>query len=283
MRFLKMSIKTKEEIEARKAGVQDINEYQEFKDGAEKDLPLPNKSIEKTQLSELSKLDEWQLADKFEQLDSDYHLLKWNIAYLIKGKFKSDKLYGQFLQELRDRYPSHPLCMITTATLRRYYKAAEICNILKIDNLKAVGLSPTIIYELGELKNKEKLNGIYNQIKNETSGFSRKKKKGAILETFKKNPKVQDVQRLIKQADSIDGEVINIVDNENDGEIIHPLLEVLDSDDGRLQSEVIVNDVIDQQKANDEIVEKVLGFINSFSISILEKKLILEAVLNKLE
>ena len=273
-----MSIKTKEEIEARKAGVQNINEYEEFKKGAEKDLPLSNKStassIEKTQLSELSKLDEWQLADKFEQLDGDYHLLKWNIASLIKGKFKSDKLYGQFLQELRDRYPSHPLCMIKTATLRRYYKAAEICNTLKILNLKAVGLSPTIIYELGELKNKEKLEDIYNQIKNENPLSSKKKKKDAILEVFQKNPKVQDVQRLIKQADSIDGEVI------------HPLLEVLDIDNGRLQSEsseIIVNDVINQQKINDEIVERVLDFINSFSISVLDKRLILDAVLLKLE
>ena len=277
MRFLKMAIKSIKEIEARKAGIQEINEYQEFKNGAEKDIPPSNKSVEKTQLSELSKLNEWQLADKFEQLDSDYHLLKWRIAFLIKGKFKSSKLYGQFLQDLRDKHPSHPLCMIKTATLRRYYKAAEICDTLKIENLKSVGLSPTIIYELGELKNKEKLEEIYNRIKNDNPIVkSKNRSKDSILNSYQKNVRVQDVQLLIKQIDSIDGEVIKstVSDDIIDGEVI---LDKFDSDNESLL------ELIDEQNTSNEIIDKVFDFINSFSISITEKKTVLAAVLARLQ
>lgn len=272
-----MAIKSIKEIEARKAGIQEINEYQEFKNGAEKDIPPSNKYVEKTRLSELSKLNEWQLADKFEQLDSDYHLLKWRIAFLIKEKFKSSKLYGQFLQDLRDKHPSHPLCMIKTATLRRYYKAAEICDTLKIENLKSVGLSPTIIYELGELKNKEKLEEIYNRIKNDNPIVkSKNRSKDSILNSYQKNVRVQDVQLLIKQIDSIDGEVIKstVSDGIIDGEVI---LDKFDSDNESLL------ELIDEQNTNNEIINKVFDFINSFSISITEKKTVLAAVLARLE
>lgn len=254
MRILNMSAKTAEEIDSQKANT-----------GAEKSLSIPDKPtaspIKNIQLSALSKLNEWQLADEFERLEGDYHLVKWRIASLIKGKLKSNTVYGQFLQELRDKYPDHPLCTIGTATLRRYYKADETCKQLSIENLKTVGISPTVIYELGELKNKEKLEDIFNQIKNENAltGTSKKKKKDAILESFKKNVTVEDVKRLIKQADSIDGEVI------------------------RPPSEGIVSEVIDEQQNKDEIVGKVLGFINSFAISVSDKRSVLEAVLEKLE
>jgi len=288
-----MAIKSKNEMEARKAGVQQLDERQEFIGGAENGQLLSKNirtisGIEVNDLdvkllssSALSKLNEWELADKFEKIDGDYHLLKWKIASLIKGKFKSDKLYGQFLQELRDTHPSHPLCTIKTATLRRYYKAAEICDILKIDNLKAVGLSPTMIYELGELKNKDKLNEIYEQIKNEnvvSSSKSKKKKKAEILEVLQKNAKVEDVKRLIKLADSIDGEVIESTIDGQSSLVIdaedHEVLEV-DSDD-------IEND-IDHQKTNDEIIDLILNLINEYQISISDKRLILTSVLDRLE
>lgn len=247
-----MSDKTKEEIESQEANA-----------GEENSLSIPNKPtaspIKNIQLAALSKLNEWQLADEFDRLEGDYQLVKWRIASLIKEKFKSSTLYGQFLQELRDKCPDHPLCMIGTATLRRYYKADKTCIQLNIENLKTVGLSPTIIYELGELKSKEKLEEIYNKIKNENAvtGTPKRKKKGDILASFQKNATVEDVKNLIKQADSIEGVIIP-------------------------HSEGMVNDVIDEQKNKDEIVEKVLEFINSFAISVSDKRSVLESVLEKL-
>jgi len=297
-----MAIKTKAEIEARKAGVQKANERQEFKDGAEKD-PQPESSkelliystvedkefdIDVLSNSVLNKLNAWELADKFEKVDGDYHLLKWRIVLLIKKKFKSDKLYGQFLQELRDKYPTHPLCTIKTSTLRRYYKAAEICNTLKIDNLKVVGLSPTVIYELGELKNEDKLNDIFQKIKNENviTGKPKKKKKGDVLEEVKKNVSVGYVQLLIKQADSIEGEVIQnpIQINVDENELPPADFEHI-ANDTQAMYEVINEHNINlslEPKTNEEIIDLVLHFLDGFSISITDKKSILKSAMKKL-
>jgi len=93
-----------------------------------------------------------ELADKWNQLEDDYILLKWKLVRLISDKFTSKKEFGHFLQQLRIANPNNALCMINQCTFYRYARAAWFCDKFKISDLKEIGISPTSIYELSEVK-----------------------------------------------------------------------------------------------------------------------------------
>ena len=132
-----------------------------------------------------------ELVDKWNQLEDDYILLKWKLARLISDKFTSKKEFGQFLQQLRIANPNHALCTINQCTFYRYARAARFCDAFKIYALNEVGISPTSIYELSEIKNETVVDDIFvGIIKN-------------------KNLPVSEIKRLICQAHSITGELIS--------------------------------------------------------------------------
>ena len=132
-----------------------------------------------------------ELTDKWNQLEGDYLLFKWKLARIISDKFKSKKEFGQFLQQLRIVNPNHSLCMIEQSTFYRYPRAAWFCDKFKISDLKEIGISPTSIYELSEVKNETVVDDIFvGDIKN-------------------KNLSVSEIKRLICQAHSITGELIS--------------------------------------------------------------------------
>jgi hypothetical protein len=132
-----------------------------------------------------------ELVDKWNQLEGDYLLLKWKLARLISDKFKSKKEFGQFLQQLRIANPYHSLCTINQCTFYRYARAAWFCDKFKISDLKEIGISPTSIYELCEVKNETVVDDIFvGDIKN-------------------KNLPVSEIKRLICQVHSITGEQIS--------------------------------------------------------------------------
>lgn len=143
---------------------------------------LPTKALRKLTVSEL--------VDKWGQLEGDYILLKWKLAMLISDKFKSKIEFGQFLQDLRDSKPNHPLCTIKQSTFYRYTRAAKFCDKFKIYDLKETGISPTAIYDLSEIANEPVVDYKF------------------IINIKNKNLPVSEIKRLIYQAHSITGELI---------------------------------------------------------------------------
>ncbi len=139
---------------------------------------------------DLRKLTVNELVDKWNQLEGDYILLKWKLAMLISDKFKSKIEFGQFLQELRNTNPNHPLCTIKQSTFYRYTRAARFCDRFKIYDLNEIGISPTAIYDLSEITNEPVVDYRFiRSIKN-------------------KNLPVSEIKRLIYQAHSIAGELM---------------------------------------------------------------------------
>ena len=118
-------------------------------------------------------------------------MLKWKLARSISDKFKSKKEFGQFLQQLRIANPYHSLCTINQCTFYRYARAAWFCDKFKISDFKEIGISPTSIYELSEVKNETVVDDSFvGDIKN-------------------KNLPVSEIKRLICQVHSITGELIS--------------------------------------------------------------------------
>ena len=124
--------------------------------------------------------------------EGDYILLKWKLVMLISDSFKSKRELGQFLQGFRITNPNHPLCTIKSSSFYRYARAAKFCEKFKIYDLKEMGISPTVIYDLSEKTNEAVVDYKFiSNIKN-------------------KNLPVSEIKLLIYQAHSIAGELIPI-------------------------------------------------------------------------
>jgi hypothetical protein len=142
-------------------------------------------------MDELKKLTLDELVDRFENVHQQYTLMTWKIMLRIREHFKSDKLMGQFLSELRERDPYHTLCTCSQVTLHRWIQAARFCERQRITDIHKTGMDKTALYHLSSPKNSEVAGKVYAEIK-----------KMKLADRGEKLS-VPDVERMIEQAKSI--------------------------------------------------------------------------------
>lgn len=134
--------------------------------------------------SDLEELDENDLMRRFERIENQAALYKWKICMLIRDRFLSDKLMGQFLKKYRDEHPDHPLTKSSQVTMNRYVAAARFCMKHGIKSLESAGIQQTSIFHLSSPINRDVADDIYAKIKG-------------------KNIRSVEVERMIKQANVV--------------------------------------------------------------------------------
>jgi hypothetical protein len=151
---------------------------QELKTGAdgEDDLSL---SIRKINL-----MTNEDIVDRIIQIDNQATIMKWRMWWVIRQRFESDKLFGQWIEEFRGD-ATRTLCPSSTKEIYRAYTAGKFCEFYEINNLSIVGVSQTVIYELSRPVNEAIAGEVFNAVK------------------FQRTP-VHEVKRLLEQARSID-------------------------------------------------------------------------------
>jgi hypothetical protein len=176
-----MAFKSREELEERKKFIQQADQLPP----EQQDLWLAS-NLKKLSVKELeSRMEdiEWQYHNRADALGRSYILYKWKLVMHIRGKFDSDRKFGEYLNDLRDRKPEHPIC--TTKRLVRDIQAAKFCEKHNIKDLNKVKIYPTAIYHLAEPRNSDVANEIYKEIKG-------------------KNLPVTEVERLITKAHALE-------------------------------------------------------------------------------
>lgn len=134
--------------------------------------------------SDLEELDENDLMERFECIDNQAALYKWKICMLIRDRFLSDKLMGQFLKKYRDEHPTHPLSKLPQQTMNKFVAAARFCMKHGIKSLEAAGIQQTSIFYLSSPINRNIADDIYAKIKG-------------------KNIPSTEVKHMIKQANVV--------------------------------------------------------------------------------
>jgi hypothetical protein len=150
-------------------------------------------------MDELKKLTLDELVDRMETINHQYTLMTWKICLRIREHFKSDKLMGQFLNELREKNPYHPLSLSSQQILNRRVQAARFCERMRIDNIHKTGLDKTGIYYLAAPRNAAVAGKVYTEIKR-----MKLADRGEKLSN-------DDVLRMIEQARSI---TVNPIEHE---------------------------------------------------------------------
>jgi hypothetical protein len=165
-----VKFKTPDEMEARRA----------FIAGADKDGILPQPA-DLWSFSDLKKLSNEELVDRWEQVDNQATLIKWRILWALRQRFPSDKLFGQYLADLK---ATRAICAGSHQEINRALHAGRFCEQYRITDLGSVGLLQSAVYALSRPSNGPITDQVYKQIKN-------------------KNVPVKDVERYIEQAKAV--------------------------------------------------------------------------------
>lgn len=168
-----MAFKSKKEIETLKS----------FVEGGDM------KAVIDGSFADLKKLDVWELADRLESINNQSLMWTWMIAMAIRDHFHSDTEMGQFIKSLAEKNPHHPLCRIKQQHRNRFIHAARLCQALKITDINAVGISPTVFYKISAPKYKDFAQRLYHELK-------------------RKNLKEKDADRVIAQITAIQNETL---------------------------------------------------------------------------
>jgi hypothetical protein len=121
---------------------QEIEERNAFIAGAE---AARKDSIDIWKSSDLKKLTLEALLDRLERVDNQASLLRWKIFSAIRAHFLSDKLYGQYLAELREN-PNYAGLIGTQQDAHRSACAGRFCEKHGINNLNDAGILKSTVY-----------------------------------------------------------------------------------------------------------------------------------------
>jgi hypothetical protein len=210
----------------------------DFKSGAdgESDLSL---SVDKINL-----MTNEDIVDRIIQIDNQATIMKWRMWWVIRQRFESDKLLGQWIEEFR-LSSTHALCVGSQQDIHRSHTAGKFCELHGVNDLSIVGVSQTVIYELSRPVNEAIAGEVFNAVK------------------FQRTP-VHEVKRLLEQARSIDPDVIEV--SEEGGSFFNDLesnIEVIDY--GEVEEIDSVIEVANEE--DDDAFEEVVTVIKTHHLS----------------
>jgi hypothetical protein len=140
--------------------------------------------------TDLKRMDMEGLLNRLDMIDAQSHLLKWRVWHSIRAHFKSDKLFGQYLQELREKpeYAEYKHLVTSQQDINRAALAGAFCEKHSINDLNYVGIRKSAIYALSRPANADVADKIFHAVK-------------------RKSLPVAEVERLIAEAKSIPGAI----------------------------------------------------------------------------
>jgi hypothetical protein len=134
-------------------------------------------------LDNLNKLSNDALIDRLEQVENQSMLIKWRILWTLRQRFPSDKVFGQYLVDLKNSSTRYIIAS-SPQTITKSIQAGRFCEKHKITSLEEVRLLPSSIYALSRPIYEDVSDSVFKQVK-------------------KKNLPNVEVERLLEQAKAV--------------------------------------------------------------------------------
>lgn len=123
---------------------------------------------------------------RLEAIENRSFLAIWLIWYEIRKRFKSDKLLGQYLNDLQRTYD---IVVPTQGDRNRFAWAGKFCADYNITDLSVLGIKLSSLYDLSAPKNADVANKVFHAVK--------------LSPVQQKRYSVAEVRRMIEEAKSI--------------------------------------------------------------------------------
>jgi len=124
---------------------------------------LSDKSDNPLLLDGLKFLTNNELIERYIQIDQGAARAKWHICWLLRQRFDSDKLFGQYVEDLNSTQTN---CLGSQKNVWRSWRAGEFCDKYEIGELSEFNLSKSIVYELSAPANESVVEYVLSVIKN---------------------------------------------------------------------------------------------------------------------
>lgn len=213
-----------------------IKAIEDFASGADSEGAM---QLSTTKLSQMSNED---LMDRFIQIDNQASMMKWRICWVLRQRFASNQLFGQYIDEFRSSVVT--LCHNGRKEINRAWRAGKFCENYGINSLAEFKLSKTVIYELSAASNEDVAGKVLESIKTKDAPIT-----------------VQETKLLLAQNKAVATIYPSNVDFEAD--VIES--EVID----QISSEVIFTD-------EDQGIAKIIEFVQLYQDVVSKKRLITE-------
>jgi len=176
-----VKVLTPEEMKARKALLQEPETPLEL------DYQSTDVGKREKPFSDLRKLSNEQLLDRLDQIDKQAILIKWRIWWEIRSRFKSDKLFGQYINELRND-STHGNLVGSQQSINQFANAGKFCERHRITDLNQVGMQISSIYELSRPSNEEISRLVYREVKNKGYSYTEVKRRIEVAKAINQVP-----------------------------------------------------------------------------------------------
>jgi len=203
-------------------------------------------------INQLSQMSNDDLMDRASQIDEQATLMTWKILWIIRQRFESDKLFGQYVEEYRAN-STHGNSVGSQQAVNTAWLAGKFCETYKINNLSAVGVSKSVVYELSRPMNEEISGEVFKTIK-----------------ARKEHITFYEVKRLLNQARSID---TTSADEGGSNECKNDYLDVAES--GKSDSADTYGVIVDADD-EDRVIGEIISLVRSQESVEFVKKLISE-------
>lgn len=206
-------------------------------------------------VSGLSQLSNDDLISRLVQIDNQATLMKWRIFWILRQRYDSDTLFGQYIAELRS-HSTQTLCFGSQMDTYRTWTAGRFCETYEINDLSDILISQTAIYELSRPVNEAVAGDIFNAIKYQKVPVYEVKRlleqaRSTTIEEFENDLESSDVDDLLPQF--IDEHFVPYVEV-IDYQTLHRREELLQE-----LSEIGVAELSDQQ-----IAKEILTFVKAY-------------------
>lgn len=132
-------------------------------------------------IAHLKKLSDDDLVDRLDACEAQGALIRWRILWELRQRYNSDKLFGQFLSELKLTRPNWAW---SQSDISRSIAAGKFCEEYKLSDLNKAKINQGSIHLLARMPDKEAAVKILSDIRH-------------------KNVPLRDVERMIEQSKAV--------------------------------------------------------------------------------
>lgn len=241
-------------------------------------------------IAELDNINE-QANTQIERIEMQAALWRWRILWELRKRFKSDKLFGQYLSELR---AERGIYIGTGSVVNREIHAGRFCEMYKIASLEEMGISKSTVYALSRPMNKEVAGEVLHYITKKNIPYVEVEKilkaKTKPVEAIESTAKTFfDVSALEKQVYLVQNNqiVTGVVEIEEDEEVVvveEPVHEVTPAVVNDGFSSIMNSWVRHTPELTDEqMLQAVLDLLDSFKLSFTQKLVLVRRVQNAIQ
>lgn len=202
-------------------------------------------------VSGLNQLSNEDLIKRLVQIDNQSTLMKWRILWILRQRYDSDTLFGQYIAELRSD-PAQTLCLGNQMDIYRAWNAGKFCETYDINDLSEISISQTAIYELSRPANEAVSGDVFNAIRYKkvpVSDVKRMLEQAKAVSTIETQELILEVDKIDTSLTDIEPELVEVINYHTENRRMELIQELCNMDSKNINKKQALKEICDISKS----------------------------------